>query len=148
MASDIPDGTKVMVGAVLIGTLVWSVWKVTALIWWLLTWPAIALGRRVWHMLYPPSLHSGKQSSSLFRDTQYAQGSHGTNNHRKGYYKGRRVNYSNPRNNHDHLKKMHASLEDAELEIGRMKWLGLPGSDRLNAYYNAHLGGWFVGRSR
>jgi hypothetical protein len=60
----------------------------------------------------------------------------------------RSVARSNPRNNHDDEKHKHASQEEAEAEISRMRRNGYHGSDRLNAYYNDELQGWFVGRSK
>jgi hypothetical protein len=58
------------------------------------------------------------------------------------------ISYSNPRNNHDDTKVKHESRQAAEREIRRMQTVGLPGSERLNAYYNEDRGGWFVGRSK
>lgn len=55
--------------------------------------------------------------------------------------------YSNPRNNHDNQKRMHATESEAHDVIDRMQMQGVPDSERLNAYYNSELGGWFVGRS-
>ena len=58
------------------------------------------------------------------------------------------TSYSNPYNNHDRDKYLHATREDAELEVARMKRCDYyEGSERLNAYCNKELGAWFVGRS-
>jgi hypothetical protein len=51
-------------------------------------------------------------------------------------------------NNHDHLKHKHTTREKAEQEIRRMKSIGKDGCERLNAYYNDELDGWFVGRGQ
>ena len=55
--------------------------------------------------------------------------------------------YSNPYNNHDHQKCPHATREDAEAEVRRMKRLNYEGNGRLNVYYNRDLRNWYVGRS-
>lgn len=52
-----------------------------------------------------------------------------------------------PRNNHDDQKYKHTTRESAEREKDRMQRQGVPGSQRLNVYYNQELDGWFVGRS-
>lgn len=71
------------------------------------------------------------------------------NNERNFSYEcGRSYGVSNPRNNHDHQKKRHATREDAELEVFRMKLLGVEGCERLNVYKNEQLDSWFVGRSK
>lgn len=57
------------------------------------------------------------------------------------------TNYSNPSNNHDHLKHKHTTKEEAEAEVSRMKRCGYDDSHRLRVYYNPELHGWFVGRS-
>lgn len=56
------------------------------------------------------------------------------------------VNYSNPRNNHDHLKCKYATREEAESMVRRMKRANCDGSERLNVYYNRELEGWYVGK--
>ena len=48
---------------------------------------------------------------------------------------------------HDHEKKPHDTQLDALTTIDKMKASNLPGSDRLNAYYNKNYGKWFVGKS-
>ena len=55
---------------------------------------------------------------------------------------------SNPNNNHDQQKYKHATRESAEAEIQRMQRMGVKGSERLKAYYNSELDGWYVGRSK
>jgi hypothetical protein len=55
---------------------------------------------------------------------------------------------SNRRNNHDDQKQKHTCQEEAEAEISRMRRNNYADSDRLNAYYNYELQGWFVGRSK
>lgn len=57
------------------------------------------------------------------------------------------TSFTNPYNNHDHEKHPHATREDAEAEVLRMKRLGYEGSARLQIYYNRQLRAWFVGRS-
>jgi hypothetical protein len=56
------------------------------------------------------------------------------------------ISYSNPRNNHDHLKYKHTTLASAEREVRRMQNAGYEGSHRLNAYCNEQLDGYFVGK--
>ena len=48
---------------------------------------------------------------------------------------------------HDHEKKPHDTQASALETIDKMKAANLPGSDRLNAYYNKNYGKWFVGKS-
>ena len=56
------------------------------------------------------------------------------------------VNYSNPHNNHDHVKRKYTSREEAEYMVGRMKKYKCVGSERLKVYYNREHGGWYIGR--
>ena len=56
------------------------------------------------------------------------------------------VRYSNPDNNHDHLKHAHSSQRGAEAEVKRMKRCGYTGSDRLQSYYNRERTSWYVGK--
>jgi hypothetical protein len=56
------------------------------------------------------------------------------------------VSYSNPGNNHDHLKHKHRTREFANEEVRRMQRQGYGESERLNVYYNRELDGWYVGR--
>lgn len=49
---------------------------------------------------------------------------------------------------HDNIKKRHPSRRSAELAILRMRGQNLPGSERLNAYYNEKYDAWFVGKSK
>lgn len=58
------------------------------------------------------------------------------------------IRYSNPNNNHDHLKVKHSSRESARAEVKRMKRNGCHGSNRLVEYYNKEQNGWYVGRER
>jgi len=44
------------------------------------------------------------------------------------------TSYSNPHNNHDHIKHQHASRESAIAEVNRMQQHGYEGSGRLNVY--------------
>jgi len=60
----------------------------------------------------------------------------------------RTIHYSNPSNNHDHLKHMHPTRDSARAETRRMQSWGYEDSDRLVEYYNRERGGWFVGRSQ
>lgn len=55
--------------------------------------------------------------------------------------------YGSSGNNHDNLKHKHPTKESAEREIHRMKSVGKDGCERLNAYYNDGLDGWYVGNS-
>ena len=54
--------------------------------------------------------------------------------------------YSNPNNNHDHLKFKHSTRASAEAEVGRMKEARYDECGHLKVYYNRDLEGWFVGR--
>ena len=58
------------------------------------------------------------------------------------------VPYSNPQNNHDHMKVGHATRQDAIRVVDQMKQRGVSGSELLNEYYNAERGLWYVGRSK
>lgn len=60
------------------------------------------------------------------------------------------MSYSIPAKiNYDHLKAKHPMREAAEAEVRRMKRSGhYEGSDRLDAYYNSDMKGWFVGRRK
>jgi hypothetical protein len=65
---------------------------------------------------------------------------------RRQHYVDRNIRYSNTRNNHDHLKHKHATQSEAKAEVRRMKAANYDGCERLNAYYNPDLDGWYVGR--
>lgn len=56
--------------------------------------------------------------------------------------------YSNPSNNHDHLKYKHSTRQEAVNEMQRMKQSAYyEETERLNVYYNRELNGWYIGRS-
>jgi hypothetical protein len=55
---------------------------------------------------------------------------------------------SNPSNNHDKEKHRHATREDAQAEIHRMRRNGYEGSERLTEYYSDELQAYFIGRNK
>ena len=59
-----------------------------------------------------------------------------------------KIRHINPQNNHDRIKHRHATREDAEQEVERMKRLNYKGSERLQVHYNKELGCWFTGKSK
>lgn len=81
------------------------------------------------------------------QDNQYYQASYSARRRSEPTHKTA-ISYSNPHNNHDHQKRKHETRASAEREVDRMRWKGLPDSERMNVYYNDELDGWFVGRSR
>lgn len=64
------------------------------------------------------------------------------------FYRGGRKEVKEVPRDHDNIKKRHPTRRSAELEILRMRGQNLPGSDRLNAYYNERYNSWFVGKSK
>ena len=104
------------------------------------------LVKLVWNMFAEP--RRGEVRRHEPSRSQY--GSHNRRSYNDSNYDFQReirISYSNPHNNHDHNKRMHATRCEAESMVDRMRRSGVPDSERLNVYYNKQRNGWFVGRS-